>query len=41
MTLAAEIIEGEIWFDVLTKNTKADSREMKAAENLVEILRRY
>lgn len=39
--LLAEIIEGEIRFHVLTKNTRADSREMKAAENLVEILHRY
>jgi DNA-binding FrmR family transcriptional regulator len=39
--LLLEIIEGELRFHVLTKNTKTDSREMKAAENLVEILRRY
>ena len=39
--LLVEIIEGELRFHVLTKNTKADSREMKAAENLVEILHRY
>lgn len=40
-SLLAEIIEGEIRFHVLTKNTKANSREMKAAENLVQILHRY
>jgi len=39
--LLVEIMEGEIRFHVLTKNTKADSREMKAAENLVGILHRY
>jgi DNA-binding FrmR family transcriptional regulator len=40
-SLLAEIIEGEIKFHVLTKNTKANSQEMKAAENLVQILHRY
>ncbi|HLJ28407.1 MAG TPA: metal/formaldehyde-sensitive transcriptional repressor [Candidatus Angelobacter sp.] len=39
--LLAEIIEGEIRFHVLPRNTKADSREMKAAEGLVAILHRY
>lgn len=39
--LLVEIIEGELRFHILTKNTRADSREMKAAENLVEILHRY
>jgi DNA-binding FrmR family transcriptional regulator len=40
-SLLAEIIEGEIRFHVLTKNTRANSREMKAAQNLVQILHRY
>ena len=40
-SLLTQIIEGEIRFHVLTKNTKANSREMKAAENLVQILHRY
>lgn len=39
--LLAEIIEGEIRFHVLPRNTKIDSREMKAAESLVEVLHRY
>ena len=40
-SLLVEIVEGEIRFHVLGKNSKVDSREAKAAENLVEILRRY
>jgi DNA-binding FrmR family transcriptional regulator len=40
-SLFAEIIEGEIRFHVLSRNSKVDSREAQAAENLVEIVRRY
>jgi FrmR/RcnR family transcriptional regulator, repressor of frmRAB operon len=40
-SLLVEIIDGEIRFHVLSKNSKVDSREAKAAENLVEILHRY
>ncbi len=40
-SLLSQIIEGEIKFHVLTKNTKANSREMKAAQNLVQLLHRY
>jgi DNA-binding FrmR family transcriptional regulator len=40
-SLLVEIVEGEIRFHVLGKNAKVDSREAKAAENLVEILHRY
>jgi len=40
-SLLVEIIDGEIRFHVLSKNSKLDSREAKAAENLVEILHRY
>jgi len=40
-SLLVEIIEGEIRFHVLTKGARADSREARAAENLVEILHRY
>jgi DNA-binding FrmR family transcriptional regulator len=40
-SLLIEIVEGEIRFHVLSKDAKADSRETKAAENLVEILHRY
>ena len=40
-SLLVEIVEGEIRFHVLGKNSKVDSREAKAAENLVQILRRY
>ena len=39
--LLVEIVEGEIRFHVLGKNARVDSREAKAAENLVEILHRY
>jgi hypothetical protein len=35
-----EIIEGEIRLHVLSKNSKVDSREAKAAEGLAEILHR-
>ena len=40
-SLLVEIMEGEIQFHVLKRNTKMDSPEAKAAEGLVEILRRY
>jgi len=40
-SLLVEIIDGEIRFHVLSKNSKIDSAEAKAAENLVEILHRY
>jgi len=40
-SLLVEIIDGEIRFHVLSKNSKVDSREARAAENLVEILHRY
>ena len=40
-SLLVEIVEGEIRFHVLGKNARVDSREAKAAENLVEILHRY
>jgi len=40
-SLLVEIVDGEIRFHVLSKNAKMDSREAKAAENLVEILHRY
>ena len=39
--LLVEIVEGEIRFHVLSKNAKVDSRETRAAENLIEILHRY
>ena len=39
--LLAEIIEGEIRFHVLPKNTRTGSREMSAAESLIEVLHRY
>jgi DNA-binding FrmR family transcriptional regulator len=40
-SLLVEIVDGEIRFHVLSKNSKVDSREARAAENLVEILHRY
>jgi len=40
-SLLVEIIDGEIRFHVLSKNSKVDSREARAAEGLVEILHRY
>jgi FrmR/RcnR family transcriptional regulator, repressor of frmRAB operon len=40
-SLMVEIIDGEIRFHVLSKNAKVDSREARAAEDLVEILHRY
>lgn len=40
-SLLVEIVEGEIRFHVLGKNARVDSREARAAENLVEILHRY
>lgn len=39
--LLVEIVEGEIRFHVLGKNARVDSREARAAENLVQILHRY
>jgi DNA-binding FrmR family transcriptional regulator len=40
-SLLVEIVEGEIRFHVLGKHAKVDSRETRAAENLIEILHRY
>lgn len=40
-SLLVEIVEGEIRFHVLGKNARVDSKETKAAENLIEILHRY
>jgi len=40
-SLLVEIIDGEIRFHVLSRNSKVDSAEARAAENLVEILHRY
>lgn len=40
-SLLVEIVEGEIRFHVLGKNARVDSREARAAANLVEILHRY
>jgi len=40
-SLLVEIIDGEIRFHVLSKSSKVDSAEARAAENLVEILHRY
>ncbi len=40
-SLLVEIIDGEIRFHVLSKNSKVDSQEAQAAQNLVEILHRY
>lgn len=39
--LMAEIVEGEIKCRVLSPNAKANSSEAQAADQLVEILRRY
>lgn len=39
--LMAEIIEGEIKGHVLSPNAKANSSEAQAADQLVEVLRRY
>ena len=39
--LMAEIVEGEIKCHVLSPNAKANSSEAKAADQLVEVLRRY
>lgn len=39
--LMAEIVEGEIKCHVLSPNAKANSSEAQAADQLVEILRRY
>ncbi len=40
-SLMAEIIEGEIKNHVLSPNAKANSSEAKAADELIEVLRRY
>ena len=40
-SLLVEIIDGEIRFHVLSKNSKLNSREAQAAESLVAILHRY
>ncbi len=40
-SLLVEIIDGEIRFHVLSKKSKVNSQEARAAENLVEILHRY
>ena len=40
-SLLVEIIDGEIRFHVLSRNSRVDSSEAKAAESLVEILHRY
>jgi DNA-binding FrmR family transcriptional regulator len=40
-SLLVEIIDGEIRFHVLSRNSKIDSREARAAESLVAILHRY
>ena len=39
--LMAEIVEGEIKYHVLNPNAKANSSEARAADQLVEVLRRY
>ena len=39
--LVAEIIEGEIKCHVLSPNAKANSSEAQAADQIVEVLRRY
>jgi DNA-binding FrmR family transcriptional regulator len=39
--LMAEIVEGEIKCHVLSPNAKANSSEARAADQLVEVLRRY
>lgn len=40
-SLMAEIMEGEIKDHVLSSNAKANSSEARAADQLVEVLRRY
>lgn len=40
-SLMAEIIEGEIKCHVLSPSAKANSSEARAADELVEVLRRY
>lgn len=40
-SLLVQIIDGEIRFHVLSKHAKVDSREARAAQDLVEILHRY
>ena len=39
--LMAEIMEGEIKGHVLSRNARANSSEAQAADQLVEVLRRY
>ena len=40
-SLVAEIIEGEIKGHILSSQAKANSSEARAADELVEVLRRY
>ena len=40
-SLLVEIVEGEIRFHVLDRNAKVESKQTKAAENLIGILHRY
>lgn len=40
-SLLVEIVEGEIRFHVLDSNARIDSKQAKAADNLVGILHRY
>jgi FrmR/RcnR family transcriptional regulator, repressor of frmRAB operon len=40
-SLLVEIVEGEIRFHVLDGSAKVDSKQAKAADNLIEILHRY
>ena len=40
-SLLVQIIDGELRFHVLSKNARVDSREARAAQDLVEILHRY
>lgn len=40
-SLLVQIIDGEIRFHVLSRNARVDSREARAAQDLVEILHRY
>jgi len=40
-SLLIEIFEGEIRFHVLDKDARVDSKQTRAAENLIAILHRY
>ncbi len=40
-SLMAEIIEGHVRFHVLAQNTKPGSEQAEAAEELIEVIRRY